>query len=157
MPIVNYLYTIVVSGYWKVEQWQSWAYELIMCNDNLEDWIYEVACAKSREQLYLAIAHEKIIEVFDKETLYKEADVVVGYYYLMYQEGRMDLLELFLKLTDEDDISNESEVLDFQEAISMLNRARMDEIDIDKVDKLMIPLAKVAREQLEALTYYKKM
>ena len=135
MPIVNYLHTIVVSEYWKEEQWQSWADKLILCNNELEDWIYDVAFAKNREQLCLAIAHEKVTEVFDKETLYWEPDVVIGYYYLMYQEGRMDLLELFSKLTDEDDISSESELFDFQETMSMLKKARMGEIDIQKVDK----------------------
>lgn len=157
MPIVNYLHTIVVSEYWKEEQWQSWAYKLILCNNELEDWIYDVAFAKNKEQLCLAVAHEKVIEVFDKETLYWEPDVVIGYYYLMHQEGRMDLLELFSKLTDEDDISSESELFDFQEAMSMFNKARMGEIDMEKVDKLMMPLAKVAREQLEVLIHYIKM
>lgn len=157
MPIVNYLHTIVVSEYWKEEQWQSWADKLILCNNELEDWIYDVAFAKNREQLCLAIAHEKVTEVFDKETLYWEPDVVIGYYYLMYQEGRMDLLELFSKLTDEDDISSESELFDFQETMSMLKKARMGEIDIQKVDKLMMPLAKVAREQLEVLTHCMEM
>ena len=65
----------------------------------------------------------------------------------------MDLLELFSKLADEDDISSESELFDFQEAMSMLEKARMHEIDIQKVDKLMMPLANVAREQLEVLTH----
>lgn len=149
MPIVNYLHTIVVSEYWKKEQWQSWADELILCNDELKDWIYDIAFAKNREELCISIAHEKITEIFDKETLYWELDVVIGYYYLMYQEGRMDLPELFSKLADEDDISSESKLFEFHEA-------RMGEIDKEKVDKLLMPLAKAAREQLEILTHYMK-
>lgn len=154
MPIVNYLHTIVVSEYWKVEQWQSWADKLILSNDELEDWIYDVAFAKNSEQLCLAIAHKKITEVFDKETLYWEPDVVMGYYYLMYQEGRLNLLELFLKLADEDDISSESELFDCQEAMSMLDEVRVGKMDTEKVEKLLMPLAKVAREQLEVLNHY---
>lgn len=156
MPIVNYLHTIVVSEYWKEEQWQSWADELILCNNELKNWIYDVAFAKNREELCISIAHEKITEIFDKETLYWEPDVVIGYYYLMYQEGRMDLPELFSKLADEDDISSESELFEFHEAMSMLNEARRGEIDKEKVDKLLMPFAKVAREQLEVLTHYMK-
>lgn len=156
MPIVNYLHTIVVSEYWKEEQWQSWAYKLIMCNDEVEDWIYDVAFAKNSEQLSLAIAHEAIIEIFDKETLYWEPDVVIGYYYLMYQEGRMSLLELFSKLTDEDDISSESKLFDFQEMMNMLDKSSIDEIDTEKLDKLLMPLTKVAMKQLEVLTNYIK-
>lgn len=48
MPIVNYLHTIVLSKYWNTNQWQSWADCLIICNDNLEEWVYDVAIAKSR-------------------------------------------------------------------------------------------------------------
>lgn len=130
MPIVNYLHTIVVSEYWKKEQWQSWADELILCNDELEGWIYDVAVAKNKEELCLSIAHEKITEVFDKETLYWEPDVVIGYYYLMYQEGRMDLSTLFSKLADEDDISSEARLFNFQKAMYMLNKERMSTGDI---------------------------
>lgn len=154
MPIVNYLHTIVVSEYWKKEQWQSWADELILWNDELESWIYDVAVAKNKEELCLSIAHEKIIEVFDKETLYWEPDVVIGYYYLMYQEGRMDLSTLFSKLADEDDISSEARLFDFQKAMYMLNKERM---STGKIDKLFIHLAKVAKEQLEALMHYMKI
>ena len=93
MPIVNYLHTIVLSKYWNTNQWQSWADRLIVCNDNLEEWVYDVAIAKSREELLLAIAHEKTIEIFNKETLYWEPDVVIGYYYLMFQESRIKLSE----------------------------------------------------------------
>ena len=157
LPIVNYLHTIVLSGYWKEEQWQLWADELILCNDELEGWIYDVAFAKNREELCMVIAHEKITEVFDKETLYWEPDVVIGYYYLMYKEGKMDLLELFSKLIDEDDVSSEAKLFNFQEASLILNKVRMDEMDIEKIDKLFKPLAKVAREQLEVLTHYMKM
>lgn len=157
MPIVNYLHTIVISGYWKEEQWQSWADKLILCNDELETWIYDVAFAKNKNELCLAIAHEKIAEVFDKENLYWEPDVVIGYYYLMYQEGRMSLLKLFSKLADEDDISSEAKLFDFQEAMYMMNRVRLGEVDTEKIDKLFMPLAKIAREQLKALTHYMKV
>lgn len=58
MPIVNYLHTVVISQYWNMEQWQSWADGLILCNDNLEDWIYKVAFSNDREKLFLEIIYE---------------------------------------------------------------------------------------------------
>jgi len=67
MPIENYLHTIVVSEYWKKEQWQSWADELILCNDELKDWIYDVAFAKNREELCISIAHEKSLKYLIKK------------------------------------------------------------------------------------------
>ena len=154
MTIVNYLHTIVVSGYWKEEQWQSWADQLIMNHDELEDWVFDVAFAQSKEELCLAIAHKKITEVLSKETLYWEPDVVIGYYYLMFQEGRMGLSELFLRLIDEDDIASEAALFDMPEAMSMLNKAKVGEVDIKKLDELLMPLAKVAGEQLVAITHY---
>ena len=154
MPIVNYLHTIVISGYWKTEQWQSWADKLILSSNELKSWVYDVSFAKNREELCLAIAHEKITEVFDKETLYWEPDVIIGYYYLLYQEGRMALSELFSKLCDEDDISSEAKLFNSQEVMRMLYKIQAGEIKIKKLDELLMPLAKVAKKQLEALLYY---
>ena len=156
MPIVNYLHTIVLSKYWNTNQWQSWADRLIVCNDNLEEWVYDVAIAKSREELLLAIAHEKTIEIFNKETLYWEPDVVIGYYYLMFQESRIKLSELFEKLFDEDDASSESEFFDSQEAKRILNQARKDEYNLEKIDKILEPFAKIAKKHLEALQHYER-
>lgn len=156
MPIVNYLHTIVESEYWKKEQWQKWADELIINYDELEDWIYDVSFANDKEELCLAIAHEKMIELFDKETYYCEPDVIIGYYYLMYQEERMDLSELLLRLIDEDDVSSEAELRSYSETKSFLNKAKMGEIDIKKMDKLLSPLAEIASKQLNVLESYLK-
>lgn len=157
MPIVNYLHTIVVSGYWEEEQWQSWADKLIMDNDQndeLEEWVFDVAFAHSKEELCLAIAHQKITEVFSEETCYWEPDIVIGYYYLMYQEGRMSLSELFWKLRDEDDIAGESILFDVPGVMSMLDMKKVDRVNTKKLDKFLMPFAKVAREQLVAVTHY---
>ena len=67
----------------------------------------------------------------------------------------MDLSELFHRIVDEDDISSEAALFDSQEAIDVLNRARMGEVDTGKISELFMPLAKAASEQLEALIHYK--
>ncbi len=152
--ILHYLHTVVASEYWKKEEWQLWADKLILQNDEFVEWIYDVAVARSKEELYLAIAYEKIIEVVDKERFYWEPDVIIGYYYLMYKEGRMDLSELFLKLLDEDDISSEAELFDFPEVVQMLNKAKIGEMDTEKIDEILYPLARIASEQIEALKQY---
>lgn len=45
-------------------------------------------------------------------------------------------IELFSKFTYEDDISSESELFDCQEAMSMLDEARMGKMDAKKVEEL---------------------
>lgn len=78
----------------------------------------------------------------------------IGYYYLMYQEGRMSLSELFTKLMDEDDASGEAEFFDSQEAVCMLSKVRKGELNAEEIDKLLKPLAKIARKQLDELEHY---
>ena len=107
MIIVNYLHTVVISGYYEKEQWQSWADKIILNNENVQSWIYDVAVAKNKQELFDAIAFEKCIEEFSKDTLYWETDVVIGYYYLMYKEDKITLSQLVEKVTDEDDASSE--------------------------------------------------
>lgn len=136
------------------KQWQSWADKLILYNDELEDWIYDVAVAKNKEEVFLAIAHEKITEVFYKETSYWEPDIVLGYYYLVYQEKRMNLSEFLSKLTDEDDISSEAKIFNSQETRDMLSKAKMGKLDITKIDELLMPFTEEALRQLEILLHY---
>ena len=66
----------------------------------------------------------------------------------------MDLSELFSKLCDEDDISSEAKLFNSQEVMRMLYKIQAGEINIKKLDELLMPLAKVAKKQLEALLYY---
>lgn len=47
-------------------------------------------------------------------------------------------IELFSKFTYEDDISSESELFDCQEAMSMLDEARMGKMDAKKVEELFL-------------------
>lgn len=158
--IANYLKTIVISGYWDAENWRSWADEIILLNDELDFWIFEVAFATNIEEFYSAIDEEIRNMVFDKNTFYWEPDVVVGYYYLMYKENKIDLSELFLKFIDEDDISHESELFDNSDILYMVNQARIngiDKIDTVKLDELLIPFANTASKQLEELMHYKRI
>ena len=70
--------------------------------------------------------------------------------------NRIKLSELFEKLFDEDDASSESEFFDSQEAKRILNQARKDEYNLEKIDKILEPFAKIAKKQLEALQHYER-
>ncbi|MDE6312583.1 MAG: hypothetical protein K2M46_03025 [Lachnospiraceae bacterium] len=156
MPIIHYLHTAIVSGYLKKEQWQFWADERIVQNNELDEWIYDVSIAKSKEEVCNAIAYYKTIEAFDKNTFYWEPDVVIGYYYIRYINGTMSLSELLFRLYDEDDVSSEAELLSIPEVMSVLSEAKMGNIDSEKINELFLPLEKIARKQLEELDHYLK-
>ncbi|MCI8629808.1 MAG: hypothetical protein HFE57_10020 [Firmicutes bacterium] len=109
IPITNYLYTAIISGYYSVDDCRKWADRIILNNevDNIDIWIFDVAFSTNEEQLFDAILEQKIQEVFDENTTYSKADAIVGYYYLLYKEQKMSALELINKITDEDDNSYE--------------------------------------------------
>lgn len=157
MPILHYFHTAVISGYFTKEQWQSWADEKIMSNDDLEEWIYDISVAEDASEVSYAITYYKWLEVFDETVFYWEPDVVIGYYYIMCKEGRMSISELFYKLVDEDDESSEAEFLVIPEVRNMLHKAELGEIDNEEIDKLLLPLAQIAIKQLAALKEYMKM
>lgn len=155
MPIINYLYTAVISGYLKKEQWQEWADCIIMNKNDIETWIYEVSLAENASELCNAIYYKKITEPFDNNTKYWEPDIVIGYYYLMYQKGEMSLVDLLKKLSDEDDICSESEIFDKPEMINLLNDFKCGRISDGRIDELLNPMAQKARLQYDALLIYK--
>lgn len=157
MPILHYFHTAVVSGYLTKEQWQLWADERIMNNDDLEKWIYDISVAEDASEFSCAIGYYKLLEAIDENDFYWEPDVVIGYYYIMCKEGRMSLTELFNKLADEDDECGEAAFVFKPEAQSMLHKAELGEIDSEEIDKLLMPLAQIATKQLAALKKYMEM
>ena len=137
MIIVNYLHTAVISGYYEKTQWQSWADRIILNNENVQSWVYDVAVAKNKQELYDAIAFQKCIENFSKDTLYWEPDVVIGYYYLMYKEGKITLSQLFEKINNEDDASSESELFDNKEIVEIIKNQKISMVDLEKIEKFL--------------------
>lgn len=156
MLIANYLHTIVISGYWGEKEWQSWGDELIIRNyDKLDIWIYDVAFAQTEEDLYLAIALEKTEELYRQDLYYWEPDIVVGYYYLMYKEGRMSFDEMFNKFSDEDDISGGSCI--HKILLQIYSRDEMSyEYKVKEIERTLSPYGKMAEQQLNELELYSK-
>lgn len=109
IPITNYLYTAIISGYYTVDDCREWVDKIILNNevDNIDIWIFDVAFSTNEEQLFDAILEQRIQEVFDENTVYSKADAIVGYYYLLYKEQKMSALELINRITDEYDDSYE--------------------------------------------------
>lgn len=151
MPIINYLYTAVLSGYLRKEQWQKWADCIIMNENEIEAWIYEVSIAENVSEVCNAIYYQKMIEPFDNDTRYWEPDIIVGYYYLMYREGEMSLIDLLKRLSDEDDVCSESEIFDKPEMINLLNDIKDGIISDRKIDELLNPMAQKAKLQYDTL------
>lgn len=112
LPIASYLMIAVSSGYYVKKDWQSWADNIIVKGLTLEYWIYEVSIAKNEEEVYIAIIDKIYEEYFSELSLYGKKDCIIGYYFLMYKEGRLSLSNLLYKLYFEDDPSYEALILD---------------------------------------------
>ena len=123
IPIAHYLQTAVKSGYFQCKEWENWADRLIIDNDEVESWIYDVSCAKSESELYMAIQPKICQEFFTKENMYSEPDIIIGYYYLLYKENRISIQHLLSKLNDDDDDSSDAQLFHnkrFKEIVHML-------------------------------------
>lgn len=112
LPIANYLMIAVSSGYYIKKDWQNWADNIISRDTKFEYWIYEVSIAKSKEELYIAIIDKVYEECFRESSLYEKEDCIIGYYFLMYKEGRLSFSNLLYNLYFEDDLSNDALILD---------------------------------------------
>ena len=157
MIIAHYLNVVVSSGYWQKEQWQAWADELIVSHDELEDFVDDISVAEDESEVGAALREQWYMEVFDGSNNFYIEEIVVGYYYLMFKEGRMSLLELFERLMNDDDISSSSTAVEWEEREHIFNELRMGVINIERIDELLAPLIKPAKEQLEAILSYMKV
>ena len=97
--IAHYLHTIVLSGYYDPKQWRKWADDCILNRNDTPLWICNVSLAKNLEELFLIISYPKTVEFVDNSNSYWEPNVIIGYYYLMYMEGRLSISDLYDKLT----------------------------------------------------------
>lgn len=160
--IAHYLNTAVASEYYKKEDWENWADNIIMNEGNLDEWIYDVSIAKNKNELFAAIQPQLCQEYFESDDWYSEADVVIGYYYLMYKERKMNLLELMSRIYDEDDISVEASICDrkeFKEIGKMFFSSEILTSSFEwfnKIESLIEPLVEIALQQQKILINFKK-
>lgn len=152
IPIAHYLQTAVKSGYFQCMEWENWADRLIINNDEVDSWIYDVSCAKSESELYLAIQPKICQEFFTEENMYSEPDIIIGYYYLLYKENRMSIQHLLSRLNDDDDDSSDAQLFHnkrFKEIVQLLfkNIEFVREEDVGEMLGMMKILATVAKKQ----------
>ena len=157
MLIAHYIYAPVGSGYWNMEQWQAWADNLIISHDELEDFVYGLSVAENNREVYSAIDEQYFQERWNEDIDYCIYDIIIGYYYLMYKEGRLSLLKLFENLLYEDDISNGYTVMEYEEAEHIYNQLRLGVVNIKRIDELLEPLTEVAKKQFESILSYMKI
>ncbi|NFN94256.1 MULTISPECIES: hypothetical protein [unclassified Clostridium] len=153
MTIANYIYIAVISGYYSKSDWQKWADEEILNNYEVEEWVYNVSLAKDTEELYEAIYEKRMEESYYQNNEFLQEDVVVGYYYMLYGEKRINLYELINRLSDEDDISSSSSIHEIQNFYTIFkeineNNGLIDNCEfIEKIVALLEPYRKLAEEQ----------
>ena len=157
MTIANYIYIIVISGYYTKEDWQKWADEEILKRDEVDDWIYQIATAKDVDEVRSATYYPRLEECYFCYNKFSREDAIVGFYYMLYKENRMSLYELISKLSDEDDISNGSSIRKRQNFYEMFNQLnKINDLDYrnaleNKIKELFEPLVKIAKEQKRIL------
>lgn len=157
MLVAHYLYMAVISGYYKKRDWQAWADRIILNNDELDIWIYDVSIAQDEKQLYDAICDKMRTEYFDKGSVYSQSNIVLGYYYLLIQEKRMSIVELTSKLLDEDDSAYNADLLKNEQVRELIKKIFSKDYNSDDTKQLMEilrPLSETVLIQQKKLNEY---
>ena len=132
-----------------------------MNKENLDMWIYDVSIAKNLEEFFSAIYPQLCQEYFEEDDVYSEPDIIIGYYYIMYKEGRMTLFELLSRVNDDDDASSGAMLYRnkrFKELIHKLFKDILLQQEMQYVKELetiIAPLEKAAFRQQKILENYK--
>lgn len=159
IPIAHYLFAIAFSGYYQKKDWQNWADQRILKQTSAEDWLIEISLANSIEMLSNALGDLLISERFEVKNRVPSSDAIIGYFYLMYLEGKISLQELLLKSGDEAD-GGEGASVECEEFYAISSDLEKDTIlleDTDfqrKISVLYEPFRKTAQLQMEKLGNY---
>lgn len=152
--VFHYLYTAIYSGYYVKQDWQLWVDKLIVKSKEVENWMLELSIANSMSDALLAIAFEKNTEEIKKDLYYWEPDIIMGYYFIMYQEKKIDFHTLITKLYDEDDAVSESMLFDLRAFNECLDKMSKMEMITDKFSQFIVPYCSQAKYQIEYLSKY---
>ena len=96
-------------------------------------------------------------EYFDEDLEYSQADVVVGYYYLLFKEGIISSAELVAKLMDEDDNACDAKVARDGKVIQLIKKIFnkvYDSKDVKELLYFLYPLSELALGQQKRLKEY---
>ncbi|RJX41889.1 hypothetical protein D3P09_07095 [Paenibacillus pinisoli] len=159
IPIAHYLYEISFSGYYQKKDWQNWADQRILKQTIAEEWLNDISLANSIEMLSNALGDLLISERFEVKNRTPSSDAIIGYYYLMYLEGKFSLQELLLKSGDEAD-GGEGASVECEEFYAISSQLEkdiflMEDTDFHrKISVLYEPFGKIAQQQMEELEMY---
>ncbi|MFD3262326.1 hypothetical protein ACE3MQ_27400 [Paenibacillus lentus] len=159
VPIAHYLFAISFSGYYKKKDWQNWADQRILKQTSVEDWLINISLANSIDMLSDALCDLLISERFEVKNDVPSSDAIIGYFYLMYLDGKLSLQDLLLKSGDEAD-GGEGASVECEEFYAISNALEKDTLlmkDNDfrkKISALYEPFRKVAQLQKEELGSY---
>ena len=159
IPIAHYLFAVSYSGYYQKKDWQNWADQRIMKQILVEDWLISISLSNSIEILSDALSDLLISERADMENKITSSDAIIGYFYLMYLEGKLSIYELLLNSGDEAD-GGEGASIECEEWYALStnldgNIFLAEEATFKKkIAALYAPFKKIAQLQLEELENY---
>ena len=104
LTIERFLWNIIESGMYQKADWQNWADRMILENDDVDNWIYDLSLATTKEEVVntLFVSHDGY-GAYYLPTEFCDYEVFEGYYYLLYKEGKMDLKDFLWKSAELED------------------------------------------------------
>lgn len=100
--IEMFLYRIIYSGFYSKSDWQNWADNMILNNTEVDEWIYNLSLANSREDAMDAVCNGYGLYYLSEKFCFYE--VVQGYLYLMYKNGKINRKDFFCFVGDLEDV-----------------------------------------------------
>ena len=92
--IARSLYALAYCGIYKYQDWQKWADKLILDNQELDLWIYDVSMAYDFNALSKAIGERMEQENWSEYPSYTITELILGGYYYMYKNNNITLYKL---------------------------------------------------------------
>lgn len=157
MTLANYLYALIYSDIYDKEKWQMWG-EQLLNNANYDEnteWVFNLVFSNSKKSAFEAISGRRFEEDYLSYNNYTLTEIIQGYYYFQYKEGKMCLYDLLDKSGDVADAGEDSIGCEF--FYDLLNQIDLnpDIVNnkefIGRIDNYFYPLYESALEQKSRL------
>jgi hypothetical protein len=159
IPIAHYLFAMAFSGFYNKSEWQKWADDIILREDEPKLWLINVSLARNIDDLSKVLSDLMITERIYMENGPPFSDAVIGYYYLRYLSKDISINEL-LQMSGEEADGGEGASIACEEFYMILNELESDR-DLEfkhdfvkMIEKFFEPFQNIAMKQKEVIENY---
>lgn len=96
MTLANYLYSLVYSNTYTIEEWQQWGINLVMDAEFNEEteWVYDIIFCENKTIFFAKLTERMYKENYSYYHSFTLTEIIQGYYYSQFKQNKISLYKM---------------------------------------------------------------